>query len=277
MSRNHYIIPKQDYDLKEFFALVTQIEGIQYEDRGNNIYYFWMEGKSTRGIDFSVEGDRIELRMTNFSNEGDYFVTGVLAKLFQDVYKCKIVDEYGKRVKNELIYTSEQATQNIFADYDMIKSMHEIDGEGVITLFCPHRRVHLGKTVFKKLAHLEAGKAIAELEKLIKDINYSYPEYSYGLMASWESDDGETTIERINILDNITHTMIDKYDYLMFDHPINQERQIVITNDQLNSILPAQWKLLDDYTVLAPPLTKKDWFTFRLEAAKMDLYDTVFN
>lgn len=63
----------------------------------------------------------------------------------------------------------------------------------------------------------------------------------------------------------------------MFDHPINQERQIVITNDQLNTILPAQWKLLDDYTVLAPPLPDKDWLAFRLEAAKMDLYDKVFN
>ena len=58
-----------------------------------------MDGKSTRGIDFTVEGDRIELRMTNFSNEGDYFVIGVLAKLFKDVYKCKIVDERSNRVK----------------------------------------------------------------------------------------------------------------------------------------------------------------------------------
>jgi|GEM_PF-6477491 len=41
MSRNHYIIPKQQYDLNEFFALVTKIEGIQYTDRGNDIYYFW--------------------------------------------------------------------------------------------------------------------------------------------------------------------------------------------------------------------------------------------
>lgn len=276
MSRNHYIIPKQQYDLNQFFGLVTKIEGIQYEDRGNDIYYFWMEGKSTRGMDFSVSGDRIELRMTNFSNEGDYFVTGVLAKLFQDVYKCKIVDEDGKRVKNELIYTSAEATQNIYDDYNALKAMHQIE-EGLITLFCPHRRVHLGKTVFKKLAHLEEGKAIAELEKLIKDINYSYPEYSYGLIVSWESDDGKTIIEKINVLDNVTHTMIDKYEYLMFDHPINQERQIVITNDQLNTILPKQWKLLDDYTVLAPPLPDKDWLTFRLEAAKMDLYDSVFN
>ena len=99
MSINHYIIPKQQYDLNQFFGLVTKIEGIQYEDRGNNIYYFWMDGKSTRGIDFTVEGDRIELRMTNFSNEGDYFVIGVLAKLFKDVYKCKIVDERSNRVK----------------------------------------------------------------------------------------------------------------------------------------------------------------------------------
>ena len=66
MSRNHYIIPKQQYDLTEFFGLVTKIEGIQYEDRGNDIYFFWMEGKSARGMDFSVSGDRLELRMTNF-------------------------------------------------------------------------------------------------------------------------------------------------------------------------------------------------------------------
>ena len=154
--------------------------------------------------------------------------------------------------------------------------MHQLE-EGVITLFCPHRSVHLGKTVFKKLVHLEEGKVIAELEKLIKDINYSYPVYSYGLIVSWKSDDGETIIEKINVLDNVTHSMIDKYDYLMFNHPINQERQIVITNDQLNTILPKQWKLLDDYTILAPPLPDKDWFAFRLEATKIDLYDKVFN
>lgn len=276
MSRNHYIIPKQNYDLDQFFGLVTKIEGIHYEDRGNDIYYFWMEGKSTRGMDFSVSGDRIELRMTNFSNEGDYFVTGVLAKLFKDVYKCKIVDEHGKRVKNELIYTSAEATQNIYDDYATLKSMHQIE-EGVITLFCPHRRVHLGKTVFKKLVHLEAGKAIAELEKLIKDINYSYPEYSYGNILAMKSDDGEQEEIILKLLSNEQNVVLDKYDYLLFDHPINQEHQIVITNDQLNTILPTQWKLLDDYTVLAPPLPDKDWFTFRLEAAKMDLYDSVFN
>lgn len=209
MSRNHYIIPKQQYDLTEFFGLVTKIEGIQYEDRGNDIYYFWMEGKSTRGIDFSVSGDRIELRMTNFSNEGDYFVTGVLAKLFKDVYKCKIVDENGKRVKNELIYTSAEATQNIYDDYNALKSMHQIE-EGVITLFCPHRRVHLGKTVFKKLVHLEAGKAIAELEKLIKDINYSYPEYSYGNILTMKSDDKEKGEEIFKVLTNSNHYVLDK-------------------------------------------------------------------
>jgi hypothetical protein len=60
-------------------------------------------------------------------------------------------------------------------------------------------------------------------------------------------------------------------------YPINQERQLVITNDQLKTILPTKWKLLDDYTVLAPSLPEKDWFTFRLEAAKMDLFDTVFD
>jgi len=276
MSRNHYIIPKQQYDLNEFFELVTKIEDVRYSDRGNDSYYFWLDGKSTRGMDFSIDGDRIEIRNTNFSNEGDYFVTNILVKLFQDVYKCKIIDENGKRIKKKLLFANEEATQNIYDDYAALKAMHEIE-EGVITLFCPHRRVHLGRTVFKKLADLEEGDAIAELEKLIIEINYSYPEYSYGNMMSWESDDGEKIIEKIKLLTNTSHFILDQYDYLIFDHPINQERQVVITNDQLNTILPAQWKLLDDYTVLAPPLPEKDWFTFRLEAAEMDLFDAVFN
>lgn len=274
MSVIHYIIPEESYNLNSFFDLVCKIEDVKYDQRGSNIYYFWTENRSTRGMDFCIEGDRIEIRNTSFSNEGDYFVTNILVKLFKQVYKCKIVDSDGQQVNNELLFTDEMATKQIFNDYSVIKSMHEIE-EGVIGLQGPYRTAHIGKKVFRSLNELNDSNAIKKLEELILDINYGYKEYEYGNVLEVKGNDNPEESKIIKMLTNKMDYFIDKYDYLGI-HDNTDENPIVFTNEDLNLNLPTTWKLLDDYNIVAPALPKEEWQILVEKLSRFDIYNEIF-
>lgn len=272
MSLKHYIIPKQSYDLESFFQLISKIDDIRHEYRGNQIHYLWAEGRSTRGMDFSVEGDRIEIRNTVFSNEGDYFVTNILVKLFREIYKCKVVDGGNRKVKSDLVISNEQATNQIYEDYSTIKAMHEIDG-GTIGLQGPYRTPELGKKVFSNLLNLNDSDAIRQLEKLIRSINYDYNDFQSGNILEYYDDETPDDRKIMKLLTNEQNFFLSKYDYLIINE---NDNPIVFTNENLNTILPIQWTLLDDYNITAPILPEKDWKEFIERARKFNIHDEVF-
>ena len=68
MSVIHNIINKKPLDIIRLDKLVSTIEGAKYEDRGGGVFYFWIDGKSTRGFDITLEQGYIEVRNTVLSN-----------------------------------------------------------------------------------------------------------------------------------------------------------------------------------------------------------------
>ena len=75
MSVIHNIISKRPLDISRLDKFVATIDGATYEDRGEGVFYFWIDGKSTRGFDITLEEGYIEVRNTVLSNRHDYELT----------------------------------------------------------------------------------------------------------------------------------------------------------------------------------------------------------
>jgi hypothetical protein len=52
---------------------------------------------------------------------------------------------------------------------------------------------------------------------------------------------------------------------------------IMINNKLLNDILPTKWELIDEYTIVAPILSKNDWVALKNKAKKNDMFEDFIN
>ena len=72
MSVIHNIIYKKPLEISELEKYVSTIDGATYENRGEDVLYFWIDGKSTRGFDITFEQSYIEVRNTILSNKYNF-------------------------------------------------------------------------------------------------------------------------------------------------------------------------------------------------------------
>ena len=48
----------------------------------------------------------------------------------------------------------------------------------------------------------------------------------------------------------------------------------MITNEILNTILPSNWTLIDEYTIVAPSINQSEWKKLLTHAKKYDLWES---
>ncbi len=66
MSLIHNIIIKSPLDVARLNKFVATIEGATYEARGENVIYFWINGKSTRGLTLRLIKATLKLEILFF-------------------------------------------------------------------------------------------------------------------------------------------------------------------------------------------------------------------
>ncbi len=93
MSVIHNILTKKSLDISELNDFVSTIDNATFEDRGEGVYYYWIEGKSTRGFDITIDGDTIEIRNTVLSNKPDYDLTNKVVEKILKLTDGIILDE----------------------------------------------------------------------------------------------------------------------------------------------------------------------------------------
>ena len=81
--------------------------------------------------------------------------------------------------------------------------------------------------------------------------------------------------KRMKLLINEADYIIDKYDYILLQTLGDQP--IMITNEILNSMLPSNWRLVDEFTVVAPKTDKNEWKNLLKCAKKYDLWNEFTN
>ena len=127
-----------------------------------------------------------------------------------------------------------------------------------------------GSRRFKPEMRAFGKKLKDKMYHIILNVNYQIPDFGYGNIMEVINSNDEKKI--MKLLTNEVDYIIDKYDFILLQ--TLEEQPIIITNAILNSILPSNWKLVDEFTVVAPITTQNDWKKLLTDAKKHDLFDS---
>lgn len=271
MSVIHNIIVNRPLDNSKLEKFVSTIDGARYKDKGESIFYFWIDGKSTRGFDITLEHGYIEVRNTILSNKYDYDLTNKIVAEIVALTDGIILDENEKQISNLPIFSNDRITETEIHDCKIIQTLSREHGD--ISIYGPVRNVHFGKRLHEQFKGLKDEQLKNRMFDLILTVNYNIPNFEYGNIIQVGNSEGDKKI--IKLLTNETDCIIDKYDYILLD--TLDEQPIMITNDILNTMLPSNWILVDEFTIVAPMTDKSEWNKLLTNAKKFDLWNEFTN
>lgn len=134
--------------------------------------------------------------------------------------------------------------------------------------------MHFGKRLYEQFKALKGKQLKEKIFDLILTINYRIPNFSYGNILSVGNTEDDKKI--MQLLTNKTDCIIDKYDYILL-HTSDKQPPIMITNNILNTMLPSNWNLIDEFTIVAPITDKNEWNRLLKNARKFDLQNKYRN
>lgn len=266
MSVIHNIINKRQLDISKLDELVSNIDGAKYIDRGNGTFYFWIDGKSTRGFDLTIEEDCIEIRNTILSNKHDYDLTNKIVEKVMLLTDGIVINEDDEQISDFPIFDDEVIAKTERDDCEVI---HVLSKENDLTIYSPIREVHFGNRLHEEFKHLNDEELKNKIFDLILTVNYQMPNFEYGNIIQVENSENEKKI--VKLLTNKSNCIINKYDYISLDTSVGEP--IMITNKILNSMLPIDWQLIDEFTIVAPITSEKEWNKLLANAKEFDLWD----
>ncbi len=277
MSTIHKIITEEKYE-KDMIVGIMQgtIDNLRAELRGENVVYLYVDNKSTRGVDLSIEDYGYEIRNTILSSEADYNLTNLLIEVLLNITSGILMNEDDEPINGPYIY-----------DEINIKKMMSHDAQSIIVLakenyevaiYGPIRMTYFGKRLVEELeTFLDDLKTLSQkVFDIVLNVQYGLPEYEYGNIMAISKSDTDDEKKLCKLLTTETDYLIGKYDYIMLNR--GEERMpILITNEILNSILPESWKLVDEFHVVAPRLNESEWNNLISRATEFDLAEMVFD
>lgn len=268
MSLIHHIVYKRALDHSSLDKYVSTIEGAIYENRGEDTLYFWVDGKSTRGFDLTFEDGYIEVRNTILSNKHDYDLTNKIVTKILFLTDGFVFDEDEEIVSKLPFFDSDQITETEIRDCEIIQLLSRDNKE--ITIYGPIRKIYFGTRTYKQLKIYKGKELKDKMFDIILNVNYQIPNFGYGnIMEVGNSDDDKKIMK---LLTNKVNTIVDKYDYILLEKI--DEQPIIITNEILISMLPSDWTLVDEFTVIAPIISQNEWIKLLTKAKKYDLIES---
>lgn len=268
MSTIHNIEARNLFDFSLLNKRLSVIYAdLEYEKRGKNLYYYWIDKKSIRGVDVSIEGEFIEIRNTVMSNTDDYMLTNEIIRNIVDITRGQVFDEDGNYVNATCVF-SQPLIAKLEEDHcsSLLMFLKEKEHEDV-AIFGPKRVVHFGERMYELLYPISGNKRVLvdEMFNIALHVQYHLPAYEDGsLMQIGEGDDKKI----IQLITNIESIIISKFDYILLKR--KEGDPIIITNKVLNNILPGNWALIDEFTIITSVLDDIEWSKLIEKASKYD-------
>jgi hypothetical protein len=184
-----------------------------------------------------------------------------------------VIDEDEEQVLNFPLFDNERISEMEIRDCKTIQLLSKENED--IAIYGPIRIVHFGKETYKQLEELNDEQLRDKMLDLILNVNYRLPSFEYGNIMQVGNSDEDKKI--MKLLTNKTDCIIDKYDYILIDKDQDGQMPIMITNAILNTMLPSNWTLVDEFTVVAPMTNESEWNKLLLTAEKYDLTEEFMN
>jgi hypothetical protein len=246
-------------------------DSLKAEARGEDDYFLYIYGESARGIDLTLENNVLEIRTTTLASNADYELANEVAKVTLNLFGGVIYNEEEELLQSNILFDEERINTIQAYDANTLKSLCAL--EKSISIYGPMRQVHFGYNMFKVLEVFNNAALYEKMYKVIHAVQYELPDFNTGgVLKTGEGEDAKF----IKVLASGFDYIIDKYDYLILDRKI-EGNMLMITNEILNTILPNSWKLMDEYTILAPALNENEWLELIEKATPLNQFDSFSN
>jgi Asp-tRNA(Asn)/Glu-tRNA(Gln) amidotransferase A subunit family amidase len=179
-----------------------------------------------------------------------------------------ILDEDEEQVSNLPVFDDKRISEAEIHDCETIQLLSKEHED--IAIYGPIRKVHFGKRLHEDFKNLKGEKLRNKMFDIILSVNYQIPDFEYGNIMQIGNNKDDKKI--MKLLTNKTDYIIDKYDYILLN--TSDEKPIMITNNILNKMLPSNWTLVDEFTVVAPMTSESEWEKLLKSAKQYDQFDT---
>jgi hypothetical protein len=263
----HNIIPKFPVKITAFHKqLKDTTENLQFRKK-ESTYYYWIDGKSTRGVDVTFEKKSIEIRNTILSNEADFELTNKIARNLLIHSDGIIINEENEICSSNILFTQEKMDKNKQTTYNLLMLLLARGEE--VTIFGPNFGIVFDNSLYEHLKKSE--EPLNEVFDIILWSQYHLPDYEFATVMKAENPDNEEEFYYYQIISNEENRLIAAFDYVLLVAD-NSDENILITYDTLCKIHPPQWILRHDKIFVAPKLNDLDWDDLLKIAAQYNLY-----
>jgi len=264
MSIIHKIFGKRPLEFSRLNSFVSTIDGTMIEQRGEECFYYWLDKRSTRGFNVTIEQDFIEVRNTILSNQADYELTNKIINKILIETDGFVIGEDEELITTFPIFDEQKIYETEIQDCEVLQLLTK---KYDYAIFGPIREVNFGKCTHKNFELLSREKLKDEMFNLILKVNYQIPNFEAGtIMRVTNPDNDEKKI--MKLLTNSVDCIVGKYDNILLYRP---NAPIMITNEILNKFLPSGWTLVDEYTIVAPIIEQSEWKKLLSKTEKYNL------
>ena len=123
MSIIHKILPVSGFEISDLNDFATTIENAKYKVKNDDTTYYWIDGKSNRGVDISLEDGLIEIRNTILSNLHDYELTNKLVEQIRLLCDGILFNEDNANIESFPLFESERINETEISDCEVIQIM----------------------------------------------------------------------------------------------------------------------------------------------------------
>ena len=178
MSVNHYASPILSGEFRQIIEISESWTDVCTRQNADYHLYAWMDKKSSRGIDLTLEGEVLEIRNTGLSNEADYLLTNRFIEAIKQISGCQIIDEEYKIVTSEPLFDNDAIANLMLEDCQKVSLLSKGNH---IAMHGPIRKVHFGEIYYDNFLKNLGGKDLVEfMMKVILNVQYEIPDYGYG-------------------------------------------------------------------------------------------------
>jgi hypothetical protein len=235
--------------------------------RKNNAYNIFKPNFSTRGVELSEVNDRYMLKMNFLASVDDYILCNYMAHIICKKFDGILVDEEGKRRRIGKLFNEMKMNEYIKSEaeklFTLLKNGNEIEIVGTVRPFSIGKRTR-DKVLLLKKEKYEYEKAL-KLTELILACQYPPPMFIpyCDMMENMVNNEKVYFAQVLSNKHNVVIEKVRKY----FISEIYGNISIELTIENIIKIMPPEWELLDECTVLAKKLPQDKWNNF-VEAAK---------
>lgn len=264
MSHTYKITTDKRIDIAEFVDELRSSRRPTYYIDKSPTYHIFDHGQSTRGVEVTEINEGYEIRMTFLSNVADYLLCNQIVYILCSKLQGTLANEYGTEFYIGTLFYDGNIQERIDEEVSTLFSL--LNDNRKIEIFGPIREFTFGEKIRKKVLALQGDKyGIAyKLSNIILSCQYppeNFIPFSNFLRVSSENDESYY----IQVLTNSKDMVIEKVK--QYAITTEEGESIYLIPEQLFTILPNEWKLVDDCTILAKQLNSADWLKF-IEAAK---------